>query len=83
MISFADKVQRVELLGHVPVDYPAQLPLLGVLIQELDDFALIVHWQQRNDNIFCLDRYVLAEGCHMEVSSLDRIDDARNKIGLD
>ena len=83
MISFADKVQCVELLGHIPVDNSAQLPFLGVLIQELDDFPLVVHWQQRNDNIFCSDGYVLAEGCHVEVSSLDRIDDARNEIGLD
>ena len=61
----------------------AQLPFLGVLIQILDDFSQVVHWQQWNDDVFCTDCYVLAEGCHVKFSSLYRIDDTWDEVRLD
>ena len=83
MISFTDKVQGIELLGHISAYDSTQLPLLGVLVQKLDNFSQVVHWQQWDDDIFCSNCNVLVEGCHMIFSTLNRVDDTWDEVRLD
>ena len=83
MISVTYKVQCVELLGHISADDPAQLPLLGLLIQVLDDLSMVVHRKSWDNDILLSNCDVFVEGFHMIFSTLYRFDYTWYEVRLD